>query len=310
MVWKLESVEGFGGVARIQISFTPRQSVGANTLTFLQTVLETGSPLKMDVVWRKGETVPFYGAEWDPTAKRWGPGPQAEGYRNEPSTGSGTAHMFDAPMVFSRGHEKLFEAVPVVAETGETLGALRWGVADGGTKLFGARDADCTEAPSAEFGAAVEKYYAAPAEVGPDPQRVERFDAILDGFAPDDATLTEKHEAQLDPVAAKVNGDPDLLVELGGFADANEKDPVGVSEKRVQAVEDYLVGEGVARARFSLAQASTRAYGASWARYPPSGTESRNRRVQVFVFHPTEQQRQRASGGAAPAAGARSGSGR
>jgi outer membrane protein OmpA-like peptidoglycan-associated protein len=323
MVWKLTSGEGAGGVAQIQISFAPRASVGANTLTFLQTVLETSTvsrPLqRMDVVWAKDESVPFYGARWDPERKRWGaagvaPEEEAKGYRNEPATGTGTAYMFDAPAVFAGGeHAKRFEAVPVVAETGEMLGSLRWGVGAAGKELYGARDEDCTDAPTPEFLASVERYYAKPAEPGPDQQRAERFDAILESFGTDDATLTDAHRAQLDPIAEKVKSAPNVLVELGGFADATERDPFGVSEKRAQAVEDHLVGRGVPRERFVLALAKTRAYGASWARYRPAAGETRNRRVQVMLHYASQEELRRLEGGGgsgAPGAGARSGGGR
>ena len=59
-----------------------------------------------------------------------------------------------------------FETVPMVLETREPLGALKWGFkikdeANAPIELTGATDADCTDTPSADWGAAMDKYYAA-----------------------------------------------------------------------------------------------------------------------------------------------------
>ena len=124
--------------------------------------------------------------------------------------------MYDAPWV-PKGTQKVFEAVAVVSDTAETLGALKWGVAIG--RLIDAEPANCTDAPSVEFAAAVDRFYAAPANIGPDPERHENYDAILDGFSPDGAALTADHLKQLDPVAALLVATPTMRVLVAGFGD-------------------------------------------------------------------------------------------
>lgn len=264
--------------AVIQISFTPKPSLGARTITFLQTKLQTkaGSTLskkpKMDIL--PSDFEPFYGADWDIKNKEWVPESAPKGYKNKPSSSTDTtAYLYDAPSV-PPGQTKMFESVAVEAESSATLGALRWGVSGG--QLLGAEDKDCTDAPLADFGAAVERFYATPTTVGPDPEREERYDAILDEFSGGDATLTADHEKQLDPIVTKVRGDPKLVVLVAGFGDAMDRDPSRTSEQRAQAVASYLIGKGVPEGNVK-----TTGFGAAWARYLPSMKEGRNRRVQI-----------------------------
>ncbi len=270
--------------AMIQIVFTPKRSYSPRTITFMQTVAQTRvdatSPKKprMDVltVGQRGaktdDFTPFYGADWDPTKSTWTPEEAAEGFRNAPSTASdSSAYLYDAPAV-PVTTMKMFESVVVVTETSETLGALKWGV--GGGLLLGGRDNDCTDVPSDEFGAAVERFYATPTTDEPD--REERYDVILDEFKPNDVTLTASQEKQLDPIVAKLGRELGKLVRVAGFADAMDKDPSRTSERRAQAVAKYLVGRGVPDANIRQV-----GFGTAWARYPPSMKDGRNRRVQV-----------------------------
>jgi outer membrane protein OmpA-like peptidoglycan-associated protein len=136
---------------------------------------------------------------------------------------------------------------------------------------------------------ALDAFYAQPPTVGPvvGRRRAERYDTILDGFPSNDGTskqkadvLTDDHKKKLDPIVAEIKkrNDPTILVSIDGFADATEKDPNVTSEARARAVESYLVAQGVPKANIMDGF-----YGAAWARYPPSATESRNRRVQVRV---------------------------
>jgi hypothetical protein len=165
----------------------------------------------------------------------------------------------------------VFEAVAVVPETGETLGALKWGLEYGKTgldrwKLLNATKDDCTERPSKELAPTLEQFYTL------------HYDAILDGFQPNDATLSASHMAQLDPIARQLKDNRNLVVRIGGFADATETDATASSAKRAQAVKDYLTKKGV-----SEKQTLSAALGATWARFTPGATETRNRRVQLIV---------------------------
>lgn len=287
MEWRLEPSKTFSQFGRggwtkrqIQVKFTPNRSFGTKTITFLQTVLQTtggttstsSKKPRIDVLPEEFE--PFYGMDWDPKTKKWIPESAPQGYKSAPSSATDrSAYLYDEPYA-PPGQVKMFETVAVVSETGETLGALRWGVGKG------AESVDCTDAPSADFGGAVERFYATPTAVGPESGREERYDVILDGFTANDATLTAGQEKQLGPIVTKVKSDPKLMVAVGGFADAIEKDPSGTSEQRAQTVASYLIGNGVPKDNLTVI-----GYGATWARFPPSAREGRNRRVQLRLHY-------------------------
>jgi hypothetical protein len=311
---------GRSDTAVVQIIFTPDKSYRGKTITFLQTVLRTATsdanPTKragVDILTigrenaLRDQFVPFYGAEWDNAKGTWVPervlDPQGlpAGSRNQPSSATDpNAYLYDEPVVYE-GQLKLFESVVVVPETGETLGAIRWGVegtSDGITLLVpDVGKGDVSDAPTAGFLVAMDRFFAQPPTVGPEPYRDERYDAIVDGFMANDGIsapsmggivfsplqkasfLNADQESKIDPIITKLKRDPTLVVELGGFADATERDPRATSEARALAVERYLVGQGVPKARIVIAGF----FGAAWTRLPPSPTASRNRRVQLRV---------------------------
>jgi hypothetical protein len=290
--------------AEIEISFAPKPSLAGKTITFLQTKLETVGSAKdnpsikpmLDVY--PEDLQPFYGpARWDEKNRQWvpqGTGPPYESYKNQPSSATDrTAYLFDAPSV-PPTEQKMFETAAVVPETGEALGSLRWGVSSTG-KLLGGEPKDCTDALSAEFNAAVERFYATPQGLG------SAYDAILDGFPANDgspagtqqaASLTVEQQVQLDGIAktfaTRASQSPDCAIELGGFADASEADPGGTSERRIEAVAAYLIDKGVGKDKLYVAGA----FGAAWARFPPSAGESRNRRVQIRIRYLSERDKQ------------------
>jgi outer membrane protein OmpA-like peptidoglycan-associated protein len=304
----------------VQIIFTPYKSYRGKTITFLQTLLRTRTadpdPTKsagVDVLTigrdnaSKDQFVPFYGSEWDNVKGMWVPERLSKGRslpagsRNQPSSATDpNAYLYDVPVVYE-GQVKLFESVVVVPETGEALGAIRWGVkgTSGEITLLvpDAGKGDVSDAPTAGFLVAMDRFYAQPPTVGPKPFRDERYDAIVDGFMANDrmastfirgmvfspfqkaSFLNADQENKIDPIITKLKGDPMLVVEVGGFADATEKDPRATSEARALAVERYLVGQGVSKASIVIAGF----FGAAWTRSPPSPTASRNRRVQLRV---------------------------
>jgi hypothetical protein len=112
----------------------------------------------------------------------------------------------------------MFESVAVVAETAETLGALRWGVGKG------AESVECTDAPTAGFSVVAGEFYATPEERGPGRESEAVYNLILDGFVANDATLAGDQKMRLDPIVVKFRDDPRLCVVLGGFAEAQERD--------------------------------------------------------------------------------------
>ena len=180
----------------------------------------------------------------------------------------------------------------MVPATGEVLGALRWGVSwapDWG-RVLGAESKDCSEAPSADFGVALDRFYATPKTVDAGRSRAigeEHYAAILDGFSVDDASLTQAHKKQLDAIVEQFRKFTNLSAIVGGFADESEKDPFGVSQRRADNVKAYLIDRGVPRYLIEddvqKSRIETAGFGALWARFPASAKENRNRRVQILL---------------------------
>jgi outer membrane protein OmpA-like peptidoglycan-associated protein len=296
MKWRLypaTSADGKGKKQRMQIKFLPDSPYRNKTVTFLQTLREEGgdgSKTTIDIGMNQSVFRPFYGVNWDKQMKQWVPSNEGEniGFRSQPNSADDPAsYLFDEPFFFPPPHGRVFESVAVVLETGETLGALTWGV---GTVPAYAEKPKCADKPSADFHGAVEKFYT-PKSPAPEHGQ-ENYDLILDGFAPNDATLTADQNKQLDSIAAMVKeitskGDPEATrnhLVVGGFGDSMDTDPMAASEQRTQAVAYYLTGKGVPKDTLDL-----RPFGATWARYEVStkkAQEGRNRRVQIRLFQP------------------------
>jgi outer membrane protein OmpA-like peptidoglycan-associated protein len=298
MQWHLypaTSAEGKGKKQRIQIKFLPDMSYRDRkmTITFLQTVREEGGggdETTVDIGMNKSVFNPFYGVGWSGEAKRWEPSNEGEdvGFRSRPSNAADpAAYMFDEPYFFPPPHGRVFESVAVVLETGETLGALTWGV---GTVPAYAEKPTCSDRPSAGYQGAVEKFYT-PKSPAPEHGR-ENYDLVLDGFAPNGATVTADQKSQLDAFAAYVKevvgtagaGNTKGHLVVGGFGDSTDTDPLAASDRRARAIADVLTGKGIPRDTLDL-----RPYGATWARYEATAKraqEGGNRRVQIRMFRP------------------------
>jgi outer membrane protein OmpA-like peptidoglycan-associated protein len=223
------------------------------------------------------ENDPYYGAEWDQTNKKWVRETTAGSAVGSSAKGvsSTSAKLSDPPTApwarEGKGQDSSeFETVAIVLETRDPLGALKWGYkikdkADAPIELTGAKDADCVDAPSAEWGKAMDKFYEA------------RFETILDNFDSAKADLKPDHKTKLDGIVTRMKANAALKAQLGGAADLKEAD---VSLKRAEAARDYLVGKGIAVARIEIEN-----YGSDWARVETTkGTsEGKNRRVQVWL---------------------------
>jgi outer membrane protein OmpA-like peptidoglycan-associated protein len=227
------------------------------------------------------ENDPYYGAEWDAASKKWvkEPGVYSKVGSSVKGTSSSPASMDDTPddgPVAREGQgnvEIAFETAAVVLETREPLGSLKWGYkiedkASAPLVLTGATKADCTDAPSAEWGAAMDKFYTA------------KFDTIIDEFVAGKADLTSAHKTALDTLAAKLKADATLRAELAGASDLKEADPAKISDDRAKAVRDYLVSKGV-----TAGQCTVVPLGSDWARVETTAgkDEPKNRRVQIWV---------------------------
>lgn len=228
------------------------------------------------------ENDPYYGAEWDQGTKKWvkesTPGSAVGSSRKGVSSASAT--LFDSPNTpwarEGKGDAAIeFETVPIVLETREPLGALKWGFkikdkADAPLELTGATKADCTEAPSDEWGKAMDKFYEA------------RFDTILDNFDIAKYTLKPDHKTKLDGIVTRMKAKPALKAQLGGAADltGNEAFNKKLSLDRAKAARDYLLGKGIAAGRIEV-----QSYSFDWARVEAKKgvSEGKNRRVQVWL---------------------------
>jgi outer membrane protein OmpA-like peptidoglycan-associated protein len=307
MKWTLKAASHTA--ARVDLDFKPDSSkVEAKNVSFGQTVLQqigtkrvypgdTGSTIgsnaptftpfedpsthkRMDL-FPVTENDPFYGAEWDQGAKRWKgesavrvPGSSTKG------VGSTSAKMDDTPDLPMAREGKgdatsEFESVAMVLETREPLGALKWGfqvkdAANAPIELTGGQPADCTDAPSADWGAAMDQFYAG------------FFEDILDNFDIAKSDLKPDHKTKLDSVATKMKGNVALKCQLGGAADLTGDAAFNqaLSLKRAQAARDYLVSKGIDAGRIEL-----QSYGADWARAreDPGVSEGKNRRVQIWL---------------------------
>jgi outer membrane protein OmpA-like peptidoglycan-associated protein len=296
MKWRLypsTSAGGKGKKQRMQIKFLPGSAYRNKTVTFLQTLREEGGDgikTTIDIGVNQSVFRPFYGVDWDKKMTQWVPSDNGKdiGFRSQPNSADDpAAYLFDEPYFFPPPHGRVFESVAVVLETGETLGALTWGV---GAVPSYAEKPKCADTPSADFHGAVEKFYT-PKSPAPGYGQ-ENYDLILDGFAPNDAALTAGQKKQLDSIAAMVTeiigkGDPEVTknhLVVGGFGDSMDTDPMAASEQRTQAVANYLTGVGIPQDTLDL-----RPFGATWARYEVStkkAREGRNRRVQIRLFPP------------------------
>lgn len=296
--------------AKLDADFKPDQSkVDATAVSFVQTVLNKvgairayGGGTAVDPAKRKStyepfeestshkridffpdtENDPFYGAEWDQAKQEWvkeatsgsGVGSSRKGVSSTSATLSDTP--FSPWVRAGKGDASIeFETAPVVLETREPLGSLKWGFkvkdkADAPLELTGAQDADCVDTPSTDWGKTLDKFYEA------------RFDTILDNFDIAKFDLKPDHITKLDGIVARMKANAALKAQLGGAADLtgsadfNEK----LALKRANAAKDYLAKKGIATGRIEV-----QSYGFNWARVEAEKgkSEGKNRRVQVWL---------------------------
>lgn len=85
--------------------------------------------------------------------------------------------------------------------------------------------------------------------------QTEQQSVVLKGvtFLPGSTTLTDEARTVLDPAAAALMGQQDLKVEIGGHTDAQGSDAANqrLSQRRADAVRQYLVGKGVEASRLT-----------------------------------------------------------
>ncbi len=302
--WSIKPVRGRDGLlASVDIRFIPRTDRAADgTITFIQTVgeealvpvesdfyLKHNSPDRVDAM--DADTDPFYGARWK--SGRW---ESEKGDFGHPTV-SGVhtaAQLRDKPMV-PWAQYKRFESAAVIAETGEVLGALRWGLLcsdnpSNGRVLIGgptglhterllpglciATAPECSEHVSNNFDSTVEEFYSGKSNL-----------SVLDGFASGQTDLSPRHREQLDKLLIRLATVPmpDRRILIGGAATTDEgegQDGATVSRRRAESVKRYFTDHFV-----DASMIDVEAYGAAWARVPIRRSDSGplNRRVHIWV---------------------------
>jgi OOP family OmpA-OmpF porin len=105
---------------------------------------------------------------------------------------------------------------------------------------------------------------------------------VLEGisFATGSATLTPGSYAVLGRVADSLKDHPDVKIEVGGYTDSTGSPATNqkLSQKRAEAVRDYLIGQGIDAARLTA-----KGYGPTQpiADNTTSDGRARNRRVEL-----------------------------
>ncbi|MGB3179879.1 MAG: OmpA family protein [Cyclobacteriaceae bacterium] len=111
--------------------------------------------------------------------------------------------------------------------------------------------------------------------------RVIRLEKLI--FLQGDYQITEPSYEELDDLAEMLNSNPNMAIQLEGHTDyrGGQKANLKLSQKRVDAVKDYLVGKGIDKKRIK-----TKAFGGSQPLTRDNTEEARrlNRRVEVRII--------------------------
>ncbi|MFN2259839.1 MAG: OmpA family protein [Parasphingopyxis sp.] len=106
-------------------------------------------------------------------------------------------------------------------------------------------------------------------------------------FDVDSSSLRPEFRATLDDIAETLNSYPETYIDIYGHTDSDGSDAynLSLSERRAQAVADYLVSRGVSRARIE-----TRGFGESQpiASNATAAGKQQNRRVEIKIVPITQ----------------------
>jgi len=116
---------------------------------------------------------------------------------------------------------------------------------------------------------------------GTDTEHVIRLEELI--FAVRSDVITEKSHDELDQIVAMLSTNESMRIQLEGHTDwqGNAKQNVKLSERRVNAVRNYIVEKGISKRRIK-----TKAYGGTQPLSRARDAESRkkNRRVEVRIL--------------------------
>ena len=111
-------------------------------------------------------------------------------------------------------------------------------------------------------------------------RKIVKLKNVYFGF--DSAVLLATAKSQLDVSASMLKRNPEVTVEIAGYADARgpESYNLKLSEQRAEAVRDYLAQKGIDASRMTV-----RGYGESQptASNDTAAGQAKNRRVEVRV---------------------------
>ena len=116
---------------------------------------------------------------------------------------------------------------------------------------------------------------------GGNTEHVIRLDELI--FAVRSHVITEESHAELDQIVAMLSASDDMRIQLEGHTDwqGNAKQNLKLSERRVEAVKNYIVNKGISKKRIK-----TKAFGGTKPLSRARDAESRkkNRRVEVRIL--------------------------
>ena len=201
--------------------------------------------------------------------------------------------------------EKKISRTVLGAGVGGTLGYLLGGVVGGNTaRILGAGIGGSAGAViGKQFDDQIKELDEVTEGTGVDVEEIGDQDAILvrlpDGvtFATNSADISPGFSDTLNAVADSLIKYPNSLVDVYGFTDTTGSDSYnqGLSERRAEAVANYLAARGVARSRLA-----TQGYGEQYdylrVKTGDNVNEPKNRRVEIKIVPISQEDVQAAQG--------------
>ncbi|UII22159.1 OmpA family protein [Fulvivirga ligni] len=112
-------------------------------------------------------------------------------------------------------------------------------------------------------------------------QDLIRLDKLI--FALGNAEITDASHEELNELANMLNGNPNMIIQLEGHTDfrGNPRQNMKLSQRRVDAVKEYLIDKGISKKRIR-----TKAFGGTqpMSRGTDAAARSSNRRVEVRIL--------------------------
>ncbi|MBL3657820.1 OmpA family protein [Fulvivirga sediminis] len=112
-------------------------------------------------------------------------------------------------------------------------------------------------------------------------ERVMKLEKLIFGLGDDD--ITDASYEELNQLANMLLTNPEVIIQLEGHTDfrGNPKQNMKLSQRRVEAVKDYLIDKGISKKRIK-----TKAFGGTnpLSREDDDASRTNNRRVEVRIM--------------------------